>query len=245
MLLKVDNLISGYGSVRIVTDVSFDVAEREIVAVIGRNGVGKTTLMKTLVGLIRSLAGTIEFKGQSVTRMAASRRARLGMGYVPQGRGIFSRLSVADNLRMGERVGGKGKAADYDRVYQFFPILKERRSQKAGSLSGGEQQQLAIGRILVGHPDLILLDEPSEGIQPNIVQAIGEIIKRLRDEIGLTVVIVEQNLDLIDAVADRCLVIDKGAIIARLTRSTGQTFLMAKADRLPKRGTYTPGRRRM
>ncbi len=216
MLLSVSELTSGYGAVRIINDVSFDVAEREIVAVIGRNGVGKTTLMKTLVGLLRNLGGTIEFKGENVSRMAAAARAQRGIGYVPQGRGIFSRLSVADNLRMGEQVGGKGRPPDYNRVYKFFPILKERQSQKAGSLSGGEQQQLAIGRVLVGHPDLILLDEPSEGIQPNIVQSIGEIIKRLRDEVGLTVVIVEQNLDLINAVADRCLVIDKGNIVDRL-----------------------------
>ena len=216
MLLNVGDLTSGYGGIRIVNDVSFSVEEREIVAVIGRNGVGKTTLMKTLIGLIRGFAGSIEFRGQEVSRIPAARRAQLGMGYVPQGRGIFARLSVGDNLRMGERVGGKGDPAEYDRVHQFFPILKERQSQKAGSLSGGEQQQLAIGRVLVGHPELILLDEPSEGIQPNIVQSIGEIIKRLRDEIGLTVVIVEQNLDLISAVADRCLVIDKGSIIAHL-----------------------------
>ena len=216
MLLDVSGLTSGYGKVRIVDDVSLSVEEREIVAVIGRNGVGKTTLMKTLVGLIRGFAGTVEFRSQDVTRMRAAERAQLGIGYVPQGRGIFARLSVADNLRMGEQIGGRGKAPDYGRVHEYFPILKERQAQKAGSLSGGEQQQLAIGRVLVGHPELVLLDEPSEGIQPSIVQSIGEIIKRLRAEVGLTFVIVEQNLDLISAVADRCLVIDKGSIIARL-----------------------------
>ena len=216
MLLHVGSLTSGYGKVRIVSDVSLSVEEREIVAVIGRNGVGKTTLMKTLIGQIRAFAGTVEFRDQDVSRMRAAERAQLGMGYVPQGRGIFARLSVADNLRMGEQIGGQGKAPDYARVHEYFPILKERHAQKAGSLSGGEQQQLAIGRVLVGHPELVLLDEPSEGIQPSIVQSIGEIIKRLRTEIGLTFVIVEQNLDLINAVADRCIVIDKGSIIARL-----------------------------
>ena len=216
MLLHVGSLTSGYGKVRIVSDVSLSVEEREIVAVIGRNGVGKTTLMKTLIGQIRAFAGTVEFRDQDVSRMRAAERAQLGMGYVPQGRGIFARLSVADNLRMGEQIGARGKAPDYARVHEYFPILKERHAQKAGSLSGGEQQQLAIGRVLVGHPELVLLDEPSEGIQPSIVQSIGEIIKRLRTEIGLTFVIVEQNLDLINAVADRCIVIDKGSIIARL-----------------------------
>ena len=190
MPLNISNLYSGYGKVRIVQDVSMSVNEGEIVAVIGRNGVGKTTLMKTLIGLLGTLHGTIEYKGEDISRFSAARRARLGIGYVPQGRGIFTRMSVGDNLTMGERVGNEGDS-DRRRVFQFFPILKERLSQKAGSLSGGEQQQLAFGRILAGHPELILLDEPSEGIQPNIVQEIGRIIHRLRHEEGLTVLTVE------------------------------------------------------
>ncbi len=217
MLLKVDSLHSGYGSVRIVQDVSLSVREGEIVAVIGRNGVGKTTLMETIIGDLHAFQGRIEYRGRDITRMRPSQRARLGMGYVPQGRGMFARLSVADNLRMGERIGGDRSAPNYERVFQYFPRLQERQSQKAGLLSGGEQQQLAIGRVLVGHPELILLDEPSEGIQPNIVQAIGETICRLRDGEGLTVIIVEQNLDLIHLVADRCVVIDKGTVVAHLT----------------------------
>ena len=215
-LLSVSELHSGYGRVRIIQGVSLEVRNGEILAVIGRNGVGKTTLLKTLVGALPPMSGRIAFKGEEISGLPPSRRARLGIGYVPQGRGIFARLSVADNLLMGERVGGRKAASNYERVFQFFPILKERLGQKAGSLSGGEQQQLSIGRILVGHPELILLDEPSEGIQPNIVQAIGRIIRRLRDEERLTVVIVEQNLDLIEATADRCIVIDKGAIVAEI-----------------------------
>ena len=216
MPLNVSNLYSGYGKVRIVQDVSMSIGEGEIVAVIGRNGVGKTTLMKTLIGIIGTLHGKIEFNGRDISRLSSSRRARLGIGYVPQGRGIFTRMSVSDNLTMGERVGDV-RSVNRQRVFQFFPILQERLSQKAGSLSGGEQQQLAFGRILAGQPELILLDEPSEGIQPNIVQEIGRIIHRLRQEEGLTVVIVEQNLELIHAVADRCIVMDKGEIIAELT----------------------------
>ena len=216
MPLSVSNLYSGYGKVRIVQDVSMSIGEGEIVAVIGRNGVGKTTLMKTLIGIIGTLHGKIEFNGRDISRLSSSRRARLGIGYVPQGRGIFTRMSVGDNLTMGERVGDV-RSVNRQRVFQFFPILQERLSQKAGSLSGGEQQQLAFGRILAGQPELILLDEPSEGIQPNIVQEIGRIINRLRQEEGLTVVIVEQNLELIHAVADRCIVMDKGEIIAELT----------------------------
>ncbi len=152
MLLKVDNVYSGYGAVRIVQDVSLDVGKGEIVAIIGRNGVGKTTLMETIVGDLPAVEGRIEFKGRDITRLRPSQRARLGMGYVPQGRGMFARLSVAANLRMGERIGGARAKPNYERVFQYFPRLLDRQSQKAGLLSGGEQQQLAIGRVLVGHP---------------------------------------------------------------------------------------------
>jgi urea ABC transporter ATP-binding protein UrtE len=216
MLLQLSNLSSGYGRVRIVSHVTLGIEKGEILAVIGRNGVGKTTLLKTLIGSLDVMQGQIEFMGRDITRLAAADRARLGMGYVPQGRGIFSRMSVAGNLALGEAVGRNGTAPSYERVFQFFPVLRERLKQPAGSMSGGQQQQLAIGRILVGHPQIMLLDEPSEGIQPNIVQQIGQIIRRLRDEEALTIVIVEQNLELIQAVADRCAVMDKGAIVAHL-----------------------------
>jgi urea ABC transporter ATP-binding protein UrtE len=218
MLLNVTNLTSGYGRVRIVNDVSFGVESGEIVAIIGRNGVGKTTLMKTLVGIIPSMSGRIELAGEDISSRSSAERAWGGLGYVPQGRGIFSRMSVADNLLLGKAVGRALGSPDFERVYRFFPILKERLWQRAGSMSGGQQQQLAIGRILVGSPRLILLDEPSEGIQPNIVQRIAHIIRRLRDEQGLTVILVEQNLTLIQAVADRCVVMDKGRMIARVSR---------------------------
>lgn len=218
MLLNVTNLTSGYGRVRIVNDVSFGVESGEIVAIIGRNGVGKTTLMKTLVGIIPSMSGRIELAGQDISSRSSAERAWVGLGYVPQGRGIFSRMSVADNLLLGKAVGRALGSPDFERVYRFFPVLKERLWQRAGSMSGGQQQQLAIGRILVGSPRLILLDEPSEGIQPNIVQRIAHIIRRLRDEQGLTVILVEQNLTLIQAVADRCVVMDKGRMIARVSR---------------------------
>ena len=216
-LLSVDGVSSGYGSARILQNVSFSVERHEILAIVGRNGVGKTTLMKTLIGLLRLMDGRIEFKGESIGRFRPSRRADRGIAYVPQGRGIFNRMSVTENLLLGQGLGGQGRKANYDRVHRFFPRLKERGSQKAGSMSGGEQQQLAIGRVLVGHPELILLDEPSEGIQPNIVQEIGQIIRRLTEQEDLTVIIVEQNLELIHSVADRCMVMDKGTIIAHVT----------------------------
>ncbi len=217
MLLETADLQSGYGKVRIIQGVDLTVHEGEILAVIGRNGVGKTTLMETLIGAIQPMDGRVTFKGREITRLSPSKRARLGIGYVPQGRGMFTRMSVVDNLRMGERVGGRDRAANYARVFNFFPRLQERQTQKAGLLSGGEQQQLAIGRVLVGHPELILLDEPSEGIQPSIVQSIGQTITKLCDEEGLTVILVEQNLDLIHQCAHRCVVIDKGTVVAQLT----------------------------
>ena len=213
--LKLSSVCSGYGRVRIVNDVSMEVGTGEIVAIIGRNGVGKTTLMKTLIGDVQPTGGKIEFRSVDVTRLRPAKRANLGIGYVPQGRGIFSRLSVAANLALGTGVGGADKA-NLDRAFEFFPILKKRLSQMAGSMSGGEQQQLAIARIIAGKPDIMLLDEPSEGIQPNIVQEIGRIIRRLRDEQRLTIVIVEQNLNLIQAVADQCVVIDKGTVVATI-----------------------------
>lgn len=216
--LTASGLTSGFGPVRIVNNVSLTAKPGEIIAVIGRNGVGKTTLIKTIMGLLPAMAGTITFGGADITRLNATARARLGIGYVPQGRGIFSRMTVAANLGLGAGVGDIGRP-DLTRVFSYFPILKKRLSQLAGSMSGGEQQQLAIGRILAGSPKIVLLDEPSEGIQPNIVEEIGHIVRRLRAEEGLTILLVEQNLTLIQAVADYCLVMDKGAIIARIAAS--------------------------
>ncbi len=213
--LLLSSVSSGYGRVGIVHGVSMDVRPGEIVAVIGRNGVGKTTLVKTIVGAVGTQSGRIELGAHDVTALRPSRRARLGIGYVPQGRGIFARLTVGANLALGRTVG-RGTDANLERAFEFFPVLRKRVSQLAGSMSGGEQQQLAIARILVGHPRVMLLDEPSEGIQPSIVQEIGQTILRVRDEERIGIVIVEQNLSLIQAVADRCLVMDKGAIIASL-----------------------------
>lgn len=213
--LRIKSVTSGYGSVQIINGVSMQVDQGEIVAVIGRNGVGKTTLMKTIIGDVITASGTLEFGDVDITRLRPSRRAQLGIGYVPQGRGIFSQMTVGANLALGQNVGCAAEA-HLERAFTYFPVLKKRQLQLAGSMSGGEQQQLAIARILVGNPRIILLDEPSEGIQPNIVQEIGRTIRRLRDEEGLTVVIVEQNLNLIQASADRCVVLDKGTVVAEI-----------------------------
>ena len=215
MQLDISSLTSGYGRVRIVNDVSMQARAAEIIAVIGRNGVGKTTLIKTIMGILPAIQGSIGFGGTDITAMSATARARLGIGYVPQGRGIFTRMTVAANLALGAGIGAAGQP-DLQRVFSYFPILEKRLSQLAGSMSGGEQQQLAIGRILAGRPTVILLDEPSEGIQPNIVQEIARIVRRLRDEQRLTIVLVEQNLSFIQAVANCCVVMDKGAIVARI-----------------------------
>jgi branched-chain amino acid transport system ATP-binding protein len=217
MFLEVEALNAGYGGVPIVRGVSLALNQGEVLGVVGRNGVGKTTLVKTIAGLLRVTGGRIRYKEADVTNRDARDMARLGMGYVPQGRGIFPRLSVIENLRMGETVGGRRAPFHYEQVFAWFPRLKERARQQAGTLSGGEQQMLAIGRVLIGSPDFLLLDEPSEGIQPSIVQQIAEVIIEQNEARGLTVLLVEQNLDLVYMTAERCVVMDKGALVAELT----------------------------
>ena len=219
VVLSALKLRSGYGGKPVLQGVDMDVREGEIVAVIGRNGVGKSTLMRTLIGLLPPTEGSIVFKGEDVSALVAHRRARLGIGYVPQGRDVFPRMSVEENLKVGEMIGGKVGPEDYQRVYATFPILAERRSQQAGIMSGGQQQQLAIGRVLISKPSLILLDEPSEGIQPSIVQDIARTIVDLNRRTNVTIVLVEQNLDMIRAMAQRCYVMDKGRIVASLDRA--------------------------
>jgi urea ABC transporter ATP-binding protein UrtE len=215
-LLTVEGLRSGYGGKPVLQGVDLSVRDREVTAVIGRNGVGKSTLMKAVIGLLPTTDGTIRFNGTNIGAETPHERARRGIGYVPQGRDVFPRMSVEENLRVGLSISG-ARTADFESVYAYFPILKERRRQAAGTLSGGQQQQLAIGRVLVGQPTLLLLDEPSEGIQPSIVQDIARIVVELNRKTGLTVVLVEQNIDMIRAMAQRCYVMDKGRVVAELT----------------------------
>jgi urea transport system ATP-binding protein len=215
--LELSGVRAGYGAGDILQGVSLAVEPGEIVAVVGRNGVGKTTLMRTLIGLLRPSVGTIRFGADDLTRAPVQARAALGIGYVPQGKQIFADLTVRENLRMGERING-GRAVDHETAYAYFPRLRERQSQKGGTLSGGEQQALAIGRALVGSPDLLLLDEPSESIQPSIIEQIADVLLRLQRKRRLTILLVEQNVGLIEAVAERGYVMDKGRTIADLGR---------------------------
>lgn len=226
-LLTATDLRSGYATGNVLQGVSIEVGPGEVVGVLGRNGVGKSTLMRTVIGLLPARGGAIRFRGADVTGLPANRRAALGIGYVPQGRDVFPRMSVLDNIRMGQYVNRSGRF-DPNEVYGYFPVLKERALQRAGSLSGGEQEMLAIARALVAGPDLLLLDEPSDGVQPSIVQDIGAFIGRLVATRPIGVLIVEQNIDLMQRVAQRAYVMDKGRVVASIgPRELGDTETLA------------------
>ena len=214
MSLEIEGLTVGYDGTTILRDVEFTVETGEVVGVMGKNGVGKTTLLKSVMGLLDLQAGTVTYDDEDITGYSADERARLGIGYVPQGRDVFPGLTVEENLLIGESVGGEGTL--YDRVYEYFPILEERADQDADTMSGGQQQMLAIGRALVGDPDLLLVDEPSEGVQPSIVQSITEDLVSINEEFGTTILFVEQNLSVIQGLADRCYAMDKGRIVDEL-----------------------------
>ena len=213
-MLTVSGLKSGYGALPVLHGVDLSISAGEVVGLLGRNGAGKTTLLRTLGGALATQAGTIRIDGRDVSRSRAYMRARAGIAHVPQGRGIFGRLTVEENLEVGTRAAGKIDVKRLlDEAYAHFPILRDRRRQMAGTFAGGQQQMLAIARALCGQPKALLLDEPSEGIQPNIVQEIGELVPRLARERGIAVLLVEQNLDLALHASGRCIVMDKGLIV--------------------------------
>ena len=213
-VLEVKNLDVYYGESHILHGINFSIRNGEFVGVIGRNGVGKTTFMKSIIGLLKVRNGSIVFKNQEIGNRAPYEISKLGIGYVPQGREIFPGLTVLENLKVAslwkER---KEMKYSFDLVFDFFPVLKAKLNQKGGTLSGGEQQMLAIGRGLLTSPDLLLLDEPTEGIQPSIVQEIEDRLKTINEKLGLSIILVEQNLELIFRLASRSYLMEKGHII--------------------------------
>ena len=213
-MLEVRGLDAGYGRIPILNGIDVSIARGEIVGVLGHNGMGKTTLLRTLMGEIRATGGSIRFEGSDITRLAMHRRARLGIGYVPQGRDIYPQLSVMDNLRMGEIVR-RGQSA-VPELLDYFPLLRALTERPGRALSGGEQQILALARCLAGRPRLLLLDEPTEGIQPSIVDQIQAKLAELAAALDLTVLLVEQNLRFIAALAERVLIMQKGTIVATI-----------------------------
>ena len=211
-MLSIAGLRAGYGKIEVLHDVALTVAQGQIVTLIGANGAGKTTLLKTISGLIRPNAGSIDFEGESIARRPAHRIVARGISHVPEGRAILKRMTVLDNLRMGAFVRrDAGITRDIDAVFARFPVLGERRAQMAGTLSGGEQQMLAIGRALMSAPRLLLLDEPSMGLAPLMVQLIFETIRKVATE-GVTVLLVEQNAKLALELSHRGYVMESGTI---------------------------------
>ena len=211
-LLEIDAVESGYGRVRILSGITIQVLPGEVVCLIGPNGAGKTTLLRSVSGLCRVTAGTIRFKGQDITNIRPHRAAQLGLGHCPEGRHVFQHLTVAENLVTGHLPArGRDRAGLMDEVFGLFPMLAERRNLAASRLSGGQQQMLAIGRALMGSPELLLLDEPSLGLAPLVIHRIFEIIIRLA-ETGVSILLVEQNVDLSLHVSDYAYALEHGAI---------------------------------
>lgn len=210
-MFSVDGLDSGYGQSQVIHDLNLDVGKREIVAVMGRNGMGKTTLFKTLMGIIPSFRGSISVDGKKLDGLESYQRVQHGLAYVPQGRMIFSNMTVVENIQTGLPSSAEGAVPD--ELYALFPVLFDMRSRKGGNLSGGQQQQLAIARALATNPKVLLLDEPTEGIQPSIIKDIARSLKDIRELHDLTIIVSEQVLSFTLDIADRFFVIDKGKFV--------------------------------
>lgn len=210
-MLKIEGLDACYGESRVITGLNLTVPDKEIVCLIGRNGVGKSTTLKSIMGLVKNPVGSIELAGEEISGLSTYDRAKKGIGYVPQGRDIFPRLTVQENLEIGLHARGlKGPVPDY--IYELFPILPKFAGRKGGDLSGGQQQQLAIARALVTDPKILILDEPTEGIQPSIIENIGDAIRKINSWKGITVLIVEQYLDFVLGISDELYVMNRGEI---------------------------------
>lgn len=215
-ILKISSLTSAYGQSTILWGTSLEVKKGTVTTVMGRNGVGKTTLLKTIMGIVPPKDGIIEYNGEEVTKLPAFKKSRMGIAYVPQGREIIPKLTVYENLKLGlEAVSDRKAKIPEDEIYALFPILKDFRNRLGGNLSGGQQQQLAIARALTGRPSLLLLDEPTEGIQPSISQEIGQILKTLARERGISVLLVEQKIDFASPVTDYYYFMSRGAVVSQ------------------------------
>jgi urea transport system ATP-binding protein len=211
-MLTVKDLNLSIGGSRILRDVNFSVPDNKVVCLMGRNGVGKTSTLKSIMGLRRPSSGSVEMNGKNITGYKSEMRVRSGIGYVPQGREIFPTLTVLENLQISQIAVGRKAADRFDRVYTLFPVLKQMLHRKGGVLSGGQQQQLAIGRALLTEPTLLILDEPTEGIQPSIIDQIGDAIKLIKRE--MSILLVEQYLDFAKELGDQFVIMDRGSVVA-------------------------------
>ena len=213
-MLLVNALNQFYGGSHILRNVSFEVPHGKLTTLLGRNGVGKSTLLKCLMGVVPTRSGSVSWDGKALEKKAPYERVSAGLAYVPQGREIFPRLTVEENLLIGAASRGK-PAGVPDRIYELFPVLRTMRQRRGGDLSGGQQQQLAIGRALMSEPQLLILDEPTEGIQPSIIQDIGRALRLLVDEFGMTVLLVEQYYEFARHLADHYVVMSRGEVVAK------------------------------
>ena len=215
-MLRLDDVRAGYGSTPVLHEVSLSLGPGEIAAVLGRNGAGKTTLMRAISGTIPCTGGRLSFDQTDLGSLSAFKRARLGISHVPQGRDIFPKLTVSENLQVAASAVGKSQSDELEGAFEQFPILAEKRKARGGSLSGGQQQILALARALMARPKLLLLDEPSEGIQPSILDEIATTVEQINTQRGIAVLVVEQNLDFAARIAHRGLIMDKGEIVEEL-----------------------------
>ena len=225
-MLTVSNLKVSYGQSEVIHGLDFTVPKNETLAIMGRNGMGKTTLFKSLIGVLPSTEGSINIDGIDVTNTESYQRVENGIAYVPQGRMIFPNLTVKENIETGMEVSKLKKIPDD--IYELFPVLNEMRSRKGGNLSGGQQQQLAIARALVTNPKVLLLDEPTEGIQPSIIKDIANVLNEIKKIRNITIIVSEQVLSFTQAVADRIIVIDKGEFIHEDTKDNVNTDVIKK-----------------
>jgi urea transport system ATP-binding protein len=213
-MLQIENLSFAYGAALVFDEVNMDIPEGKVTCIIGRNGVGKTTLLMSIMGILDPTTGSIRLGDIDLTRLAPEARARAGLGLVPQGRRIFPRLTVEENLKIGLEGSSEKVTAIPEETYELFPILKTMSDRMGGDLSGGQQQQLAIARALVGRPKVLMLDEPTEGIQPNVIQEIGQVLRRLVDELNITVVMVEQYLAFVQDIGHQFYLMGRRGIVA-------------------------------